>query len=341
MNDVRVGYTCQKVSPVEEEPVSAQDDIPDSVAIELYRKMVLSRTLDERLRTAYENLEFRGELHLSMGHEAVAVGAVAAAEPCFVSSHYRSHALAVAKGLDLKAVAAEIYGRATGVCKGKGGHMHLTDLSRGFAATSIVGASVPIGAGYAFASKLLGRGTPTLAFMGDGALHQGGVMETFNIASIWGLPLLLVVENNEFAFSTPSSTHSSVQPLAARARGFNIASYTMDGIDANAVYAFASTVVKDVMSGSRPILVEFKVPRLSGHVEVVDFEDYRSAKEKAKLVERDPIAVTRATLLSQGVLDESKDEQLRKEAAKQVQEALEYAASSPFPPADEAYSGVG
>ena len=125
---MRVAYSARKVSP-RDEPVSGSAEVPDDLALSMYRTMVLSRTLEERLRAVYAELEFRGELHLSMGQEAVAAGTVAAAGPCFAFSHHRSHALAVAKGLDLRALVAEIYGRSTGVCKGKGGHMHVTYLS--------------------------------------------------------------------------------------------------------------------------------------------------------------------------------------------------------------------
>ncbi len=337
---MRVSFAAQRVSPADE-PISGTAEVADDLALSMYRTMVLSRTLEERLRAVYADLEFRGELHLSLGQEAVAAGLVAAASPCFAFSHHRSHALAVAKGLDLKALVAEIYGRSTGVCKGKGGHMHITDVSKGFVITSIVGASVPLGAGYAFAETRRQTGQLGVAFTGDGALHQGAAQEALNLAALWNLPLLIVVENNAIAFSTPPQTHSSVQPVAVRARGFEIEAYTMEGLDAAAVYAFATGIARKVRTESRPVLLELDVPRLSGHMEIVDFEDYLTADEKASRTQRDPLAVTRAALVRHHVLDEARDQEIRGAAAKAVDEALAFARASPFPDVDAAYQDVG
>lgn len=330
---MRVSYSAAKVSP-DDEPVSGEADLPDDVALRMYRTMVLSRTLEERLRAAYSELAFKGELHLSLGQEAIAAGVVAAAGPSFVVSHHRSHALAVAKGLDLKSLVAEIYGRQTGICKGKGGHMHLTDVAKGFVITSIVGASVPLGAGYAFASKRRKAGLLGIAFTGDGALHQGAAMEALNLAALWNLPLLIVVENNAIAFSTPPRTHSSVHPMAARARGFGIEAYVMEGTDATAVYALASRLAPLARSQSRPLLVELTVPRLSGHMEIVDFEDYLSPEEKEGRAQRDPLVATRAALVRHGLLSEAEEREIRETARKDVEAAFAYAEASPFPGTD-------
>lgn len=332
-------YSGSRYSP-SVEPVAGRGEVPDDVALGMYRSMVLSRTMEERLKEAYSNLEFRGELHLSLGHEAVACGVVAAASPCFVFSHHRSHALAVAKGVDLKPLVAEIFGKSTGLCKGKGGHMHLADVSKGFVISSIVGASVPIAAGHAYASKLLSSKTHTVAFTGDGALHQGAVMEAFNLASIWSLPLLVVVENNQLAFSTPASAHSSVSPLSVGARGFGMESYTIDGVDANAVYLFCRDILDKVSAEPKPVLVEFMLPRLSGHVEVVDFEEYLSAESKSERVEKDPLLVTKRVLLEGGVLSIDQDAELHEQAARQVDEAFRFASDSPMPEVEEAYTDV-
>ncbi len=337
---MRASYAARRVSPAEE-PVSGSAEVPDDVALSMYRTMVLSRTLEERLRAVYAELEFRGELHLSLGQEAVAAGVVAAAGPTFAFSHHRSHALAVAKGLDLKALVAEIYGKSTGVCQGKGGHMHLTDLSKGFAISSIVGASVPLGAGYAFAAKRRGTGLLSVAFTGDGALHQGAALETLNLAALWQLPLLIVVENNAIAFSTPPEAYSAVRPVAVRARGFGIEGYVMDGTDATAVYALALDLAKKARSESRPVLVEFDVPRLAGHMEILDFQDYLSAEEKEAKTRRDPLTVTKAVLAREGLLDETRDAGIREAAARDVDAAIAYARESPFPELDAAYADMG
>lgn len=337
---MRASFSAAKVS-LDDEPVSGEAEVPDDLARQMYRTMILSRTLEERLRAAYSELAFKGELHLSLGQEAIAAGIVAAAGPSFVVSHHRSHALAVAKGLDLKGLVAEIYGRETGLCKGKGGHMHLTDVSKGFVITSIVGASVPLGAGYAFASKRRKTGLLGIAFTGDGALHQGAAMEALNLAALWNLPLLIVVENNAIAFSTPPRTHSAVKPMAVRARGFGIEAYVMEGTDATAVYALATRLVTLVRSESRPLLVELTVPRLSGHMEIVDFEDYLSPEEKEERARRDPLMVTRAALARQGVLDMAQEREIRAAASKAVDAAFAYAEASPFPETDALLMDVG
>lgn len=337
---MQVSYSATKVSPWDE-TVSGTVEVPDDLAVSLYRTMVLSRTLEERLRAAYSELEFRGELHLSLGQEAVAAALVAAAGPCFVFSHHRSHALAVAKGLDLKALVAEIYGRSTGVCKGMGGHMHITDVSKGFVITSIVGASVPLGAGFAFAERRRKTGVLGVAFTGDGAMHQGALLETLNLAALWNLPFLIVVENNGIAFSTPLRAHSSVSPVAVRARGFGIDAYTISGSDATALFAFASGIVKKVVSESRPTILECIVPRLSGHMEIVDFEDYLNADEKVTRTLRDPIAVTRTALVHHHLLDEAREKEIRESAEEAVEAAFAFARASPFPEADAAQVDAG
>jgi pyruvate dehydrogenase E1 component alpha subunit len=336
---MRVEYSYRQVAPDTVERTDGRD-LPDDLARSIYRKMLLARQVETALAAAYSRVEFRGELHLSAGNEAVAAGVVAAAEPCFLAGTHRSHAVALAKGVDPTALAAEVYGRSTGLCQGKGGHMHLTDLKRGFVTSGIVGASVPIAAGYALSAKQLGLGTIAVAFLGDGAMNQGGVLETLNLAAAWELPLLLIVENNELAFSSRTSELSKIRPLAARARGFGLEGFTADGTDATTVWALTTRVVEQVRSGSRPALIEFSIPRLSGHLEVVDFEDYLSEAEKQRRQERDPLRRTRETLLRAGVLNEATDTAFVADAQREAEAAVRAASVAPSPGPSEALTDV-
>jgi pyruvate dehydrogenase E1 component alpha subunit len=337
---MRVEYSYRQVAPETLERTD-QRDLPDDRALSIYRKMLLARQVETALAAAYSRVEFRGELHLSAGNEAVAAGVVAAAEPCFLAGTHRSHAVALAKGVDPTALMAEVYGRTTGLCRGKGGHMHLTDLARGFVTSGIVGASVPIAAGYALSAKQLGLGTIAVGFLGDGAMNQGGVLETLNLAPAWGLPLLLIVENNELAFSSRTSDLSKIRPLAARARGFGLEAFAADGTDATAVWALTSQVAEKVRSGSRPALIEFSIPRLSGHLEVVDFEDYLEEGEKQRKQGRDPLQRTRETLFRAGILSEATDAVLMADAQQEAEAALRAASSAPFPEPSDALTDAG
>ncbi|HYA56849.1 MAG TPA: thiamine pyrophosphate-dependent dehydrogenase E1 component subunit alpha [Thermoplasmata archaeon] len=325
---VRCSYL--QVSP-EVESHSASREIADDRARAYLRTMLLCRALETGLTEAYGRVEFRGELHLSAGHEAVAAGVVDAAEPCFVVGTHRSHAVALSKGVDPTALAAEIYGRDSGVCHGKGGHMHLTALDRGFLTTGIVGATVPIAAGYALSARQLNLGRIGVAFLGDGAMNQGAVLETLNLAPAWKLPLLLVVENNELAFSTRTADLSSIRPLAARCRGFGMDAYVADGTDATVVWAIAAEIVHRIRAGGKPALIEFQVPRLSGHLEVVDFEEYLAEEEKRRRVAQDPLGRTEESLLRAGVLDRAGIEALTSEVKEEAERALEAARAAPFP----------
>lgn len=336
---MRVECSYRQVAPGFEDRTDHRE-LSDELARSIYRKMVLARKVETALAEAYAQVEFRGELHLSAGNEAVAAGVVAAAEPCFLAGTHRSHAVALAKGVDPKALVAEVYGRSTGLCRGKGGHMHLTDLQRGFVTSGIVGASVPIAAGYALSAKQLGLGTVAVAFLGDGAMNQGGVLETLNLAPAWGLPLLLIVENNELAFSSRTAELSNVRPLAARARGFGLEAFAADGTDATAVWALTAHVVEQVRAASRPALIEFSIPRLSGHLEVVDFEEYLEDREKQERQERDPLRRTRDALLRAGVLDETTDAAFVSEAQREAEAALRSARVAPLPEPSTALTDV-
>ena len=336
---MRVTYSYQEVAPEPREATGARD-LPDERARSIYRSMLRAREVEKALAEAYARVEFRGELHLSAGNEAVAAGVVAASEPCFISGTHRSHAVALAKGVAPTALVAEVYGRATGLCGGKGGHMHLTDLARDFVTTGIVGASVPIAAGFALSAQLLRTGKLAVAFLGDGAMNQGSVLETLNLAPTWGLPLLLIVENNALAFSSRTSELSAVQPLAARARGFGLEAFAADGTDAVRVWALAAQVAERVRAHSKPALIKFAIPRLSGHLEIVDFEEYLSEDERTLRQSRDPLVRTRETLFQEAVLDAPTDAEFVREAKQEADAAIRAAQAAPFPDVSAAGTDV-
>ncbi len=303
-------------------------------AIALYRLMLLIRTFEEGLRKRYWDLQIRGEMHLSIGQEAVAAGVCLPLQPeDAVLSTHRCHGHAIAKGLDLKAVAAEIYGRSTGVCSGRGGHMHITDGDRNFMATGIVGAGLPIALGYGLASNLEGSRKVAVAFFGDGAANQGSFHESLNLAAVWNLPVIFVCENNRLAMSTPVSKSTAGASIASRAAAYGMPGHHVNGNDALEVYRVARDAIDRAREGKGPALIEALTSRLAPHLELVDLEDYLAEGVKEEWSKEDPIPHMEAALEDMGFRVDI--ESLRDELEAQVEEALDFAAASPAPDPSE------
>jgi len=276
--------------------------------------------------------------HLSIGQEAVATGVCAALrkDDCIISTH-RSHAHAIAKGIPLEKLAAEILGKVTGCCRGRGGTMRPVWPEVGLLySCPIVGSSIPIAAGAGLGFKLMGSDRVAVAFFGDGGSNTGEFHEGLNLAAIWRLPVIYVCENNQYAISVSVKRSTSVKDISTRACAYNILGVTVDGMNVEDVYQAAVKAVERARSGNGPTLIECKTYRFRGH----DESDpppwpYRSEEEVEMWKKRDPVASLRNRLLSEGIMREGELKAVDKEVEEIVKKALEFAEKSPYPSPEE------
>jgi TPP-dependent pyruvate/acetoin dehydrogenase alpha subunit len=284
------------------------------------------------LAQLYKEGLIRGSLHLCLGQEATASGACAALRrDDFITCTYRGHGQALAKGLDPRAAMAELLGRATGCCRGRGGSMHLTDVSVGLLGeNAIVAAGLPIAGGAAFSAQMQGSDQVALAFFGEGATNQGVFHETLNLAAVWNLPLIFFCENNLYAEMTPISHEVRVERMTARAEGNGVPAMEVDGNDVQAVHETTRAAVERARSGGGPTFIEAHTYRLSGHM-VGDPEVYREKTEVEAWRQRDPLKRTRACLLQDYGCSEADLAKLEQQAVARVDDAEQFARSSPFP----------
>lgn len=322
--------------------------IPREKLLDMYYRMVLIREFEERVRELYAAGRIPGFVHLYAGEEAVAVGVAAnLVKGDYVTSTHRGHGHCIALGCDVKAMMAELFGKKTGTCKGKGGSMHIADFDVGMlGANGIVGAGVPIAVGAALALKYKGTNNVAVAFFGDGAMNQGAVMEALNLAAIWKLPVVFVVEDNQYAISMRSTSPSKLQPrcstarsYAERALGFGIPAVTVDGMDVLAVYEAAKWAVERARRGEGPSLLDCKTYRYYGHFEG-DPMVYRSREEIEEWRKRDPILTYRERLLRWNIASEQELNTIHEKARREVEEAVRFAEESPYPEPSEAYTDV-
>lgn len=281
-----------------------------------------------------------GEMHLSAGQEPVAVGTCAhlGQEDTVVGTH-RAHHFAIAKGVDLKKMAAEIFGKETGLGKGKGGHMHLFDPEHKFSCSGIVGASFPVACGAALAAKKKGKDWVAVAFAGDGAANQGSFHESLNLAALWKLPVIFIIEDNAWAISVAKSKSTSVPYNSQRAASYGIPGVLVRENDFWAVYDVVGEAVARARRGEGPSLIEVKTDRYFGHFQG-DPELYRPKDEVKGLKAADPIGRFEQTIIAKGLASRAQLDEEREAAAKAVAEAIEFARQSPYPEAKEALEQV-
>ncbi|HXM56478.1 MAG TPA: thiamine pyrophosphate-dependent dehydrogenase E1 component subunit alpha [Candidatus Dormibacteraeota bacterium] len=270
----------------------------------LYRCMVLIRRFEERIDALRQSGALQGSAHLSVGQESVAAGVSAVLRrDDYVASTHRGHGHAIAKGVDVSRMMAELFGRESGTNRGKGGSMHIADTAVGMlGATGVVGAGIPIALGAALSARTRRSGQVAVAYFGDGAMGQGVVYECLNMAAIWKLPIVFVCENNGYAESTPVEYALGTKDLAPRAAPFGMPSCALDGQDVLAVYREAGTAVQRARSGQGPTFLECKTYRYYGHYLGDDPRRYRSAEEEAYFRERDCIDRFERAMLERGAL---------------------------------------
>ena len=310
--------------------------IAPETLLSLHRTMLTIRLFEQRVAHEFRTGEIPGFVHMYVGEEAVAAGVCAnLRDDDYVTSTHRGHGHCIAKGCDLDRMMAEIYGREDGLCKGRGGSMHIADFSRGMlGANAIVGGGIALATGAGLASTVRASGQVAVAFFGDGAVNQGVLHESLNLAAIWKLPVLYVCENNGFAESTPAAYATSVPDVASRAAGYGIPGVVADGADVLGVYAATREAVARARAGEGPTLLEVKTYRFRGHFEG-DPERYRDDEEREELQAKDAIPPLRRRILEGGHATEAELEAVRTDIEAAVDHAVEFARSSPFPdPAD-------
>ena len=307
----------------------------------LLRRMWLIRAFEEKASALYAERQIVGLLHLSIGQEAVAVGVCSLlSKDDLVYGGHRSHGHAIAKGADINRLMAELAGRATGYCGGKGGSMHIVAKEAGFiTATGVVGGTIPLALGAAFAAKENRQGHISVVFFGDGAGQAGPFHESLNIASLWQLPVIFVCENNGYAEFTPLSAHTKVERLARHAKTYGIPASTVDGNDLLAVREAMQKAAAKCRAGKGPVFVECLTHRMRGHYEG-DPAKYRELAQLAEWKKNDPIARATRVLKSKKLLTDKDLKSIEAEAREHVEKAAEFALSSPWPAASEVDSQV-
>jgi pyruvate dehydrogenase E1 component alpha subunit len=314
-----------------------------SARIDLLRGVLAIRRFEESVKAQLQAGLIPGTVHLSIGQEGAIVGACAALDhdDQVVGTH-RSHGHPIAKGADLGRLMAELMGREGGVCRGKGGSMHLTDHSVGVIGESgIVGGGLPIATGVGLSAKVLGNGRVCLCFFGDGASNEGAFHESLNLAAIWKLPVVYFCENNLYGATTPAREVTSIEDIAQRAAGYGMPGEVVDGQDAEAVHEVVVRAVTRARRGEGPSLVEAKTYRFGEHAEgIVIPVSYRDQAEVERWRGRDPLEILRTRLCEERVLDEGTYQALASEVQRRIDEAVAFAKASPSPGASAAFEDV-
>ncbi|NGM62499.1 pyruvate dehydrogenase (acetyl-transferring) E1 component subunit alpha [Sphingobacterium sp. SGG-5] len=309
--------------------------------LEWYRSMYLMRKFEEKAGQLYGQQKIRGFCHLYIGQEAVMAGTISATRPeDSVITSYRDHAQALAKGVSANACMAELYGKITGCSKGKGGSMHFFSKEhRMMGGHGIVGGQIPLGAGIAFAEKYLGTDNVNVCFMGDGAVRQGSLNETFNMAMLWKLPVIFVCENNGYAMGTSVKRTTNMEDIYKIGLAFDMPSMPVDGMDPVAVHTAMDEAVQRARAGEGPTFLEIRTYRYKGH-SMSDPAKYRTKEELESYKDRDPVLSTKHAILENKYADEEWFNKVESEVKQIVDDAVKFAEESPYPSVEELYQDI-
>ncbi|WP_430913876.1 thiamine pyrophosphate-dependent dehydrogenase E1 component subunit alpha [Methylobacterium sp. sgz302541] len=316
--------------------------LPKDKLLEAYRTMRTIRDFEERLHIEFAKGDIPGFVHLYAGEEATATGIMMhLTDIDRIASTHRGHGHCIAKGVDVDAMMAEIYGKATGSCLGKGGSMHIADLSKGMmGANGILGAGAPLVCGAALASKFRGDGGVGITFFGDGAANQGTILESMNLAAAWDLPVIFVVENNGYAEATAFEYASAIDNFVDRAAGFGMPGVIVDGMDFFAVYEAAGEMIRKARQGGGPALLECKVARFFGHFEG-DAQTYKAKGEnEANRANRDCLKTFGRAVTEVGLIEAAELAAIDTEVAEQIENAVLRAKAAPLPQPDQLMANV-
>ncbi|MFQ5880337.1 MAG: thiamine pyrophosphate-dependent dehydrogenase E1 component subunit alpha [Dehalococcoidia bacterium] len=316
-------------------------DISRDRLLEMYERMATIRHFEERVRQLFREGNLPGFVHLYAGQEAMAVGVCThLRDDDYIVSTHRGHGHCIAKGVDVRAMMAELYGRASGSCKGKGGSMHIADLDKGMlGANGIVGAGAPLACGAGLTSKVNGSGQVAVCFFGDGAAEQGTIHESMNLAAIWKLPVVFVCENNGYAESTPVGYHCAARDIADRAIAYDMPAAAVDGADLFAVYEATGEAVERARRGEGPSLIECRGFRFYGHFEG-DAVTYRTPEEEAAYRQRDPTVRFRLWLVEHNAASDDQLAAIDGSVQQLIDEAMAFAEASPWPQPQETLQDV-
>jgi len=316
--------------------VSAPAALDRSHAVALLRQMLLIRRFEEKAAELYTVSKIRGFLHLYIGEEAVAVGAMQALTPeDGIVATYREHGQALARGIPAGSLMAEMYGKASGCSRGRGGSMHFFDVSRRFyGGHAIVGGGLPVAVGLALADRLQSRARVTACFFGDGAVAEGEFHESLNLAALWKLPVLFLCENNLYAMGTALHRHQSQPDIRRKADAYGMPSDAADGMDVVAVEEATRRAAERVRRGDGPVLLELRTYRFRAH-STADPELYRSKEEVAEWKQRDPIALFSARLQAMGILTDADLASLEAAVGGEIDEAVRAAEAGPWEPVED------
>jgi pyruvate dehydrogenase E1 component alpha subunit len=309
--------------------------------LNLYHQMVLIRRLEEQAAELYQQGKIGGFLHLYIGQEAVSTGLISARKPeDRVITAYRDHGVAINCGLPVNAVMAELLGKSTGVSKGKGGSMHMADVTKNFwGGHAIVGAHLPLAAGLALGDVYREQKAVTICMFGDGATNIGSFHEALNLAKVWNLPVVWACENNQYGMGTTIERASAVSEIRRKADGYGMKNDVVDGMDVMAVREKALSIFEEVRNGSGPQFLEIKTYRFRGH-SMGDPERYRKQEEVHAWQENDPIGIFHRYLLEQKIAAEAELQEVVVQAEAEVKAAVEFAESSPEPTPEALYENV-
>lgn len=305
---------------------------PEAVLKDALRQMYLIRRFEEGAEESYMRGLVHGTMHLSIGQEASAVGTcLPLTDTDQITSTHRGHGHCIAKGAEVKRMFAEFFGKTTGYCKGRGGSMHIADVSKGnLGANGIVGGGLPIAVGAALSMKMQKRPDVVISFFGDGANNEGAFHEALNIAAVWKLPVVFVCENNGYGMSTSTARSTAVPNVADRAAAYAMPGVIVDGNDLSAVAEASVAAVERARQGEGPSLIECKTYRHRGHSKS-DRNRYRTKEEIEEWVAKDPIGRFEAEMIEYGVMDQAEVEALRAEVEREIAEGIEFAKASPMP----------
>lgn len=315
--------------------------IPPDKLIQMYTTMVRIRQFEDRVYLLFLGEEMPGTIHLYQGQEAVAVGVCANLKrEDLITSTHRPHGHAIAKGVSIRSMMAELFAKETGCCEAKGGSMHMGDMDVGMLpAIAIVGGGIPVATGLALASKMMHSGKVAVSFFGDGATSEGAFHEAVNMGAIWNLPVVYVCENNLYGASTHQSKVMKIKNVAERASSYGIPGKVADGNDMFSVYEAAKEAISRAREGKGPTLLECKTYRRGGHSRS-DACKYRAKEEEKAWLEKDPIPQARKKLVQMQVLTEEKAKDIEEKVKKEIEDAIAYARNSPSPEPEDTLANV-
>lgn len=307
----------------------------------MYEKMVRIRKFEEAAKDCFSKGKLAGNIHLSIGQEGSAVGSISALEPIdFITTTHRGHGHCIAKGATTDKMMAEIFGKETGYCKGKGGSMHIADVELGIlGANGIVGAGIPLATGSALASKIKGTNEVTLCMFGDAASNQGTFHESINMAATWRLPIVYYIENNQYGVSVHTPNITNTETLSERAVAYNIPGFTIDGKDPVLVYEKVKEAIEYARSGKGPVIIECKVYRWEGHY-CGEPAQYVSELYREESKEKDPIAFLENKLIEEGIAIKEEFFNIDAKIDEEIKNALNFAEESDYPVKSEALTDM-